>query len=103
MINGKNGTHPINDVIKSVDLAFLDGSFYDGDELPGRDMSQIPHPFIVESLDVMKNLSQKERNKIHFIHFNHTNKLLHSESNPYKNTIKLNYNIAEQNRAYSLD
>ena len=39
----------LEDVIASVDVALVDGTFYGPAELPGRDMSQVPHPFIVET------------------------------------------------------
>lgn len=65
--------HPIEDLISLVDLACLDGSFYDGEELPGRAMSEVPHPLISESLTRFAPLSSKERAKIVFIHLNHTN------------------------------
>lgn len=38
--------YAITDQIKSVDMAFIDGTFYDNEGLPGRDMSLVPHPFI---------------------------------------------------------
>lgn len=66
----------IIDEIANVDFAFLDGTFFDQNELPGRDMSEIPHPFIEESLELFKGLSESERAKIVFIHFNHTNPLI---------------------------
>lgn len=62
--------------ISSVDIAFIDGTFFDQNELPGRDISQIPHPFISESLELFKDLPESERAKITFIHFNHTNPLI---------------------------
>jgi len=62
--------------IKDVDLALLDGSFYQNGELPNRDMSEIPHPFIEESMQLFSTLSSKDKAKIHFIHFNHTNPVL---------------------------
>ena len=67
------------DIVKIVDendFAFLDGSFFQNGEIPGRDMSEIPHPFIIESLDKLK--SSKKTSKVHFIHLNHTNPLLDS-------------------------
>lgn len=63
-------------VIQHVDIALVDGTFYSQDELPNRDMSEIPHPFIVESMDILYNLNTPNRNKIHFIHFNHSNPAL---------------------------
>jgi len=45
----------ISELIKTVDYAFLDASFYDADELQSRDMSQIPHPFVIESMALFQN------------------------------------------------
>jgi pyrroloquinoline quinone biosynthesis protein B len=63
----------IEEVIKTVDVACLDGTFYDARELPGRAMSEIPHPFIAESLERFATLSAQERRKIVFVHLNHSN------------------------------
>lgn len=73
---------PIETLVRDVDLAYLDGTFFDSDELPDRDMSEIPHPFIVESLERFATLPDAERAKIRFIHLNHSNPALdpHSEA-----------------------
>ena len=64
----------IEDVIAGATAAYLDGTFFDAAELPGRDMREIPHPFIVESLERFAALPAAERRRIHFIHLNHTNR-----------------------------
>lgn len=66
--------------IKKVDVAFIDGTFYDDSEIQNRNMSEIPHPFVVESVALFKSLSEEEKKKIHFIHFNHTNPLLNEKN-----------------------
>lgn len=66
----------IEDEIEGVDYAFLDGSFFSNGEIPGRDMSGFPHPFITHSMERFAKLSASERSKIRFIHFNHTNPVL---------------------------
>jgi len=48
-------------LIRKVDIALLDGTFYDIGELPGRDMSDIPHPFIVESMKLFNSLEKGDR------------------------------------------
>lgn len=63
-------------IIRKADYALLDGTFYQANELPGRNMSDIPHPFIVESMDLFKTLSKEEKAKVHFIHFNHSNPVM---------------------------
>ena len=49
-------------IIKSVDYALIDGTFYDENELE-RDMSKIPHPFVEESMNLFNDLSHKEKVK----------------------------------------
>ena len=67
-------------VISTVDFAFIDGTFYDGVEINHRDISQIPHPFIIETLELLSDIPDSEKEKVHFIHFNHTNPVLNEES-----------------------
>jgi len=71
---------PIEQVIRGADVAFLDGTFFSEGELPGRDMSEIPHPFIVESMRRFAKLPASEKRKVHFLHFNHTNPAMQSGS-----------------------
>ncbi|WP_420601562.1 MBL fold metallo-hydrolase [Flagellimonas sp.] len=66
--------------IKKVDFAFLDASFFDEKEINNRDISEIPHPFVIESMKLFDELSDEEKGKVHFIHFNHTNPLLKPKS-----------------------
>ena len=84
----------INELVKDVDIAFLDGTFYDNTELPGRDMSEIPHPFIVESMKRFDSLSNDDKNKVHFIHLNHTNPALNANSKAAEQVTKAGYHVA---------
>ncbi|MEP1151012.1 MAG: MBL fold metallo-hydrolase [Balneola sp.] len=79
--------------VSKVDYAFLDGTFYDQNELPGRDMSEIPHPFIEESLKLFEDLEASEKAKIQFIHFNHTNPLI-LDSPERKKVEELGFKVA---------
>jgi pyrroloquinoline quinone biosynthesis protein B len=64
----------IEDVIANASVAYLDGTFFDAAELPGRDMREIPHPFIVESLARFAPLPAATRARVRFMHLNHTNR-----------------------------
>lgn len=70
----------IRDIIRSVDYALLDGSFFADGELRGRDMSQILHPFVAESMALFDELTSEEKSRVIFIHMNHTNPLLIDDS-----------------------
>lgn len=87
----------IIDAVAEVDYAFLDASFYDAKEINNRDISEIPHPFVIETMGLFDNLPKSERNKIHFIHFNHTNPLLDSGSQQSKKVIAQGFHIARKN------
>jgi len=70
----------IEDEIARVDVAYLDGTFYADGELPGRDMDEIPHPFIEETMDRLAGLPDAERAKVRFIHCNHTNPVVRGDA-----------------------
>jgi pyrroloquinoline quinone biosynthesis protein B len=88
----------IVDIIKIVDMAFIDGTFYDGQEINTRDITKIPHPFIIESMHIFKDLAIEEKQKIHFIHFNHTNPVLDSTTEESKSVRKNGFRIARMNQ-----
>lgn len=88
--------------IQKVDYAFLDAAFYSGKEINNRDISEIPHPFVIESFETFKGLSKKEKDKIIFIHFNHTNPLLDLESIESQKVIEKGYRIGKINDVFEL-
>jgi len=85
----------IVDYIKEVDIALLDATFYKNGEIE-RNMNEVPHPFVEESMKLFEDLPGKDRKKIHFIHFNHTNPLLIDGSEAQQVVLKKGFHIAEQ-------
>jgi pyrroloquinoline quinone biosynthesis protein B len=88
-------------MIKSVDYAFLDGTFYKDGEI-NRPMSEVPHPFVTETMDLLKNLTATERAKVHFIHFNHTNPIMNLKSLENKEVIQKGFKVAFQGETVEL-
>ncbi len=86
----------ITELIKAVDYALLDATFYKDGELGNRDMSQIPHPFVTESMALFGNFTPEQRNKVWFIHFNHTNPLLNRESEQAQFVRSEGFNVARE-------
>ncbi len=89
-------TEDVRLLIPRLDYAYLDGSFFMENELPGRNMNEIPHPFVIESIEYFSSLSTTDKEKIRFIHFNHTNDLLRAESKAKANLNTFGFNIAEE-------
>ena len=86
----------IEDEIRKVDVALLDGTFYESRELPGRNMSEVPHPFVVESMQRFLALPPLEKAKVRFIHFNHTNPLLKQRSAAKDKLIEKGFGVSEE-------
>ncbi len=87
--------------IKSSAMVLIDGTFYRNGEIKGRDMSEIPHPFIEESITLFDTLSSVEKKKIKVIHFNHTNPLLRN-TNERKAVIRKGFQIAREGEKIEL-
>ena len=88
--------------IKKCDLALIDGTFYDQAEVNYRDISQIPHPFVIETMKHFSNEETKTKSKISFIHLNHTNPLLNSESKEHQTVINNGFKVAKFNQKINL-
>jgi len=89
-------------MVKQHDYLFLDGTFYKEGELPGRNMNEVPHPFVKESITLFNDLDKREKEKIWFIHFNHTNPLLDKTSSEYKEVRNKGFNIASEGIKFTL-
>lgn len=86
----------IAEVVAENDVLYLDGTFYANGEIPGRDMSEIPHPFVEETMAKLSELPAEQKAKVHLIHFNHTNPVLNPHSEAHSQVLKMGFNIAKQ-------
>ncbi len=91
----------LEDVVKSNDYVFIDGTFYQDGEI-NRPMSEVPHPFVSETMELLKNLSPKDKAKVFFIHFNHTNPLVQGNKGKIKEVRAKGFNIAFQGQKIDL-
>lgn len=92
----------IDSLIRTVDYAFIDATFFDAAEINNRDIKEIPHPFVIESMLRFSELSANDKKKIYFIHFNHTNPLLIKKSAPYSKIIAAGFRVALFGEVFTL-
>lgn len=85
--------------VKKVNYAFLDATFSDAAELPNRKIEEVPHPFASETIDLFKSEIKETKAKIHFIHFNHTNKVMWDKAAKQK-VLEQGFKVAEQGGRY---
>jgi pyrroloquinoline quinone biosynthesis protein B len=64
----------IRDFLKMFDIdeALIDGTFWNMNELPRRDISKIPHPTIQETIQLLGSKREGDP-EISFLHLNHSN------------------------------
>ncbi len=84
-------------LIKEVDHALIDGTFFSAAEVGNRNIAEIPHPLVQESMQLFDSLPAKEKEKIMFIHFNHTNPLLNEQSEEARLLKSKGFRIAKMN------
>ena len=74
------GPEFIDDLFDGVDVAYIDATFYDGREIPGRNLQMIPHPPMIDSMERFSKHVERNPGSIRFIHLNHTNPALHDDT-----------------------
>lgn len=94
--------HSLLGMVKAHDLVFMDATFFDADELPGRNMADIPHPLVVESMAILDSLPKSEKEKVYFIHTNHTNPLIREQSAESRLVLSRGYQIARRGMRFDL-
>ena len=83
----------LSQLAKEFDFLLIDATFYDSKEI-NRDISEIPHPLVTETIDLLSGLNTENRSKVYFIHMNHTNMMLDPNSKLSKLITSKGFNIA---------
>ncbi|MGE0191307.1 MAG: MBL fold metallo-hydrolase [Planctomycetota bacterium] len=84
--------------IGRADAAWVDGTFHDPSELPGRDLTQIPHPF---TRDSVKRLAGA-RGDVRFTHLNHGSRLLHPQAIEREDVLPPPFRLATDGETWAL-
>lgn len=84
----------IASVLDEVDVAYVDGSFYSLGELGRRDAGDILHPLVVDTMDRLQDLPDALRQRVRFLHLNHTNPLLDEGSEAWREVHDRGYRVA---------
>jgi pyrroloquinoline quinone biosynthesis protein B len=84
----------IKEEVARFDYAILDGTFFSPDELAGRDLSKIGHPFITASMDILGSAAKSGKSRIYFSHLNHTNRALDPDGAAFKGLKERGFQLA---------
>ena len=91
----------LKQLVYEFDYLLLDATFYDSKEI-NRDISEIPHPLVTETINLLDDLSPEHKNKVYFIHMNHTNLMLDPSSELTKLVVNKGFNITRLGLKLSL-
>ena len=76
--------------------------FFSKDELKSRDISKVPHPSITDTMARLSDLDLEQKRKIHFIHFNHTNRVLQDGSDAANSVIKNGFLLSKEMQSFKI-
>ena len=91
----------LRDLVKENDILLIDGTFYKDGEID-RPMSEVPHPFIIETVGLLSDLSVEERKKVAFIHLNHSNPILQPHAKERKELKAQGFSWVETGQKFGL-
>lgn len=96
--------HNLAEIASTVDYCLLDATFYSAEELKrlGRNYKEIPHPYIEETMGLLQEIVDEKECEVYFLHFNHTNPILNSESDEYRKLIKRGFKAAYEGMEFIL-
>ena len=89
------------DVVRSSDYVLIDGTFYADGEI-ARPMSEVPHPFVTETMKLLRDLPRKQIAKVWFIHFNHSNPLVQRNKKKIAEVTSRGFHISHSGQRITL-
>ncbi len=87
----------LREFVGGIDVAVLDGTFYDSAELPERNRSEIPHPPVVDTARALRGVATE----IRFTHLNHTNPL-HCEGAERSSLRETGFDVTAEGQTWTL-
>lgn len=100
--NWKIWDRSVIDEVQKVDVALLDGTFFSPEELPSRDLSSIGHPFISDSMKLLRDIAHGGKTQIFFTHLNHSNLALDPDGGARKIIEKNKFGLAKDGMEFLL-
>jgi pyrroloquinoline quinone biosynthesis protein B len=90
------------DVVREADRVYVDGTFFSAGETPWRDPARIRHPLVEQTLLRLGGLPAAEREKVTFLHLNHTNPLLDPASEAHRQVTDRGFRVACDGETFAL-
>ena len=96
------GQGDLASLVAGADYLFLDATFWDDNDLPGRDMREMPQPRVTQTMDLVQSLPDEDRAKVRFIHYNHTNPIRDPASPQSQEVNRRGFGVAREGDRFCL-
>lgn len=90
-------------LINQNNFLLIDGTFFTKEEIKNRDISKIPHPEIAQTMDILSDMDYSMKQRVYFIHLNHTNDAIRKNSASYQKIIANGFNVAEERLSFNIN
>lgn len=81
-------------VVRAHEISLLDATFFSADELPGRDMREVPHPLVTRTMEFFAREARSRR--LILTHLNHTNPLCDPGSDACREASRRGFEVAQE-------
>jgi pyrroloquinoline quinone biosynthesis protein B len=98
----KSWAPSLEERLEGVSVALLDATFYSMDELPWRDISQVRHPLVVDTMDRLQERVESGKLEVRFLHLNHTNPALDEGSAARRTIEQRGFGLAREGQEIGL-
>lgn len=92
----------LQEELGKVQLALLDGTFYSPEDLPSRNLKAIGHPFIQDTMALLKSQPPQGRPLVYFTHLNHTHPALDPDGRARKAIEEMGFSLGEDGMEFRI-
>jgi pyrroloquinoline quinone biosynthesis protein B len=90
------------EAVASVDVALVDGTFWSLDELPGRTIDEVPHPLMLQTMDLLQGVADRRRTRVVLTHLNNTNPALDDGGPQQAEIVRRGFGLAREGMRFEL-
>jgi pyrroloquinoline quinone biosynthesis protein B len=92
----------VAEAVASVDVALVDGTFWSLDELPGRTLDEVPHPLMLQTMDVLQGVVDRKQTHVVLTHLNNTNPALDDGGPEQAEIARRGFGLAREGMRFAL-